>query len=286
VAIGGGHGLAASLRAARRYAAAVTGVVSVADDGGSSGRLRQTMGIPPPGDLRRCLAALSDNPLWATALEHRFDAGELSGHALGNLLIAGLADVLGDFQSALDEVACLVGARGRVLPATIDPVVLKAEVERPAGGAGTEVEGQVAVQNSSRITRVSVLPDNPRVPPAAVEAIRTADQVVIGPGSLYTSVLAAVVVPAIRVALSTTTAQRVYVCNLGPQVPETEGYSVASHVEALRRHDVDIDVVLRHPGALPAGQLTVESVERDVARDNGLAHDPEKLARALAELAR
>ncbi len=144
VALGGGHGLAASLSAVRRYASEVTAIVSVADDGGSSGRLREAFGIPAPGDIRRCLVALGDaGSLWGRAFEYRFETGELEGHAFGNLVIAGLAASTGDFTTALTEAGRLVGAAGRVLPATAGPVVLKAEV------AGEEVVGQVRVQDAS-----------------------------------------------------------------------------------------------------------------------------------------
>lgn len=282
VAVGGGHGLAATLQAARRYATTVTAVVSVADDGGSSGRLRRLLGIPAPGDVRRCLAALAPpGSVWAQALEHRFTEGELAGHTLGNLLIAGLADACGDFVTALEEVGRVVGAEGRVLPATCEPVVLRAEA-----GDGS-VEGQVAVMNAGRIRRVSLDPPDPVVPAAVLEALATADQVVLGPGSLYTSVLAAAVVPAVREALASTPARRVYVCNLREQVPETAGYDVAAHVRALAAHGVAVDVVLAHPGALPPPPPGVPwaYVERPVARSDGSAHDPALLAAALAELA-
>lgn len=281
VAVGGGHGLAATLRAVRRYASSVTAVVSVADDGGSSGRLRRLLGIPAPGDLRRCLAALTPvGSVWGRALEHRFDEGELAGHTLGNLMIAGLAEACGDFVAALDEVARVVGAEGRVLPATTVPVVLRAEA-----GCGP-VEGQVAVMNAGRIRRVALDPADPPVPPAALAAIAEADQVVLGPGSLYTSVLAAAVVPAVRRAIAATPARTIYVCNLREQVPETAGYDVAAHVAALVAHGVRVDVVVAHPGALPppGGPVPWAYVERPVARPDGAAHDPVLLAAVLAEL--
>jgi len=281
VAVGGGHGLAATLRAARRYADDITAIVAVADDGGSSGRLREAFDIPAPGDLRRCLVALADpSSVWASAFEHRFDSGELEGHALGNLIIAGLADATGDFIAALDEAGRLVGATGRVLPATCEPVVLKAHVGRE------EVEGQVAVQNSGPIGAVSLVPADAEPPPEALAALAAADQVVIGPGSLFTSVLAALVVPALRDALAATPARKVYVCNLREQWPETAGFDTAAHVEALRAHGVDVDVVLCHPGALPLGDVDVPVVERPVATAGGAAHDPERLAVALRDLVR
>ena len=265
VALGGGRGLAASLRAARRYAGRITAVVSVADDGGSSGRLREAMGIAAPGDLRKCLVALAqdDSSLWARAFEHRFEVGELEGHALGNLVIAGLASATGDFAAALAEAGRLVGAVGEVLPATAVPVVLKAEA------ACGEVQGQVRVSEVGRISVVSIVPADAEPPPGVIKAIEEADQVVIGPGSLFTSVLATVAVPAIREALARTTAMKVYVCNLREQVPETAGYDADAHVEALVGHGVDPDVVLADPG---------------LADESGDGHDPAKLAAALKEL--
>lgn len=281
VALGGGHGLAASLQAARGYASDITGIVSGADDGGSSGRLRDALGIPPPGDLRRCLVALGDpHSVWSQTFEHRFEGGELDGHPVGNLVIAGVAAATGDFVAALDEAGRLVGAEGRVLPATTTPVVLRAESE---GGA---VEGQVAVARSGRISRVSIVPMDAPPPAAALDALARADQVVIGPGSLYTSVLAVVAVPALCEALKRTPGLKVYVCNLRPQVPETEGYDVAAHVRALAAHGLDVDVVVHDPADMARGNLHVAVHEHHMARGDGLGHDPTKLARALAGLVR
>jgi uncharacterized cofD-like protein len=280
VALGGGHGLSATLQAVRQYASDVCAIVSVADDGGSSGRLRHDFGIPAPGDLRRCLVALADpGSRWTQAFEHRFRTGELEGHAFGNLVIAGLTDATGDFGVALEEAGRLLRVEGRVLPATREPVVLKAEAE------GVSVEGQTAVQRAGRISGVSLVPPDPAPPAAALEALAAADQVVIGPGSLFTSVLAVVAVPALQDALRATAGCKVYVCNLRQQLPETAGFDVAAHVDALRRHGVEVDVVLVHPGALPTGDLTLPCVEEPVARPDGLAHDPRRLARVLARLA-
>jgi uncharacterized cofD-like protein len=285
VALGGGHGLAASLQAARRYAGEVCAIVSVADDGGSSGRLRAAFGIPAPGDLRRCLVALADpGSPWTSAFEYRFAAGELEGHAFGNLVLAGLAEATGDFSLALLEAGRVLGAAGRVLPATTEAVILKAELRSPDGNGGTSIVGQVAVQESAGVAGVSIVPADARPPDAALEALAAADQVVIGPGSLFTSVLAVVAVPALRDTLATTRGQKVYVCNLGPQHPETAGYDVAAHVDALRSHGLEVDVVLCHPGALPKGALDVPCVERPVARADLLAHDPVRLAAALSDL--
>ncbi|MBA3655124.1 MAG: YvcK family protein, partial [Actinobacteria bacterium] len=181
VALGGGHGLAASLQAIRRYASDITAIVSVADDGGSSGRLREALGIPAPGDLRKCLVALGDvDSIWTRLFDYRFDTGELDGHSLGNLIIAGLYGATGDFVVALEEAANLVDAVGTVLPATTVPVVLKAEA------AAGPIEGQVNVQNTGRVSAVSLVPPDPPAPRAALDAIAQADQIVIGPGSLFT----------------------------------------------------------------------------------------------------
>src|SRR3989440_10158117 len=278
VALGGGHGLSATLRAARRYAGNITAIVSVADDGGSSGRLRSAFGIPAPGDLRRCLVALADDSLWTGVFEHRFGAGELEGHAFGNLLLAALADYTGDFEIALHETGRLLDLKGQVFPATREPVVLKAEVE------GASVEGQVAVSNARRILGVSVVPPDARVPDGALDAIAAADQIVIGPGSLFTSILAVVAVPAIMEAIAAAAGRKVYVCNLRPQVPETDGYDVADHVAALAAHGLQVDIALCHPGALPMGDLTVTTVEAPVADPDLAEHDPALLSGVLAAL--
>ena len=281
VALGGGHGLAATLTAVRRYAGSVTAVVSVADDGGSSGRLRQAFAIPAPGDLRRCLVALGDpDSAWAGYFEHRFDAGELEGHPLGNLVIAGLTGALGgDFIAAVEEAGRLVGCTSQVLPATTNPVVLKG-----AAGDG-EIEGQVNVSSASRVSTVSLVPPDAPAPDAALEAIAGADQVVLGPGSLFTSVLAAAIVPGIRHALATTAATKVYVCNLRPQLPETDGFDVAAHVDALAAHGVHPDMVLCHRGGLRLGNCRVPVVEAEVATSEATSHDPVRLGDALSRLA-
>ena len=283
VALGGGHGLAASITALRRYAGHVTAIVSVADDGGSSGRLREALGISPPGDIRRCLVAMGDpDSLWARAFEHRFEAGELEGHSLGNIVIAGLSAVAGDFLAAIDEAARLMGVgAGRVMPATATPVVLEAEGEN-----GT-VRGQLAVATGTaagRIKRVSIVPPDAEPPPEALHAIEGADQVVVGPGSLFTSVLAALAAPALKAAVASTRARRVYVCNLGPQVPETAHYDAAAHVEALLSHGVEIDAVLCDHRFAPRAGLAVPVTIADLARDDGRGHDPARLAGALADL--
>ncbi len=284
VALGGGHGTAVTLRAARRYAGELTAIVSVADDGGSSGRLRQQLDVVALGDMRKCLVALADpHSVLGRAFEHRFDTtgegGELAGHALGNLILAGLVDATGDLVAGIDVAAELLGAVGRVLPATTEKVTLKAEADQG------EVAGQVAVAATGRIRRVSLVPGGSSPPPEALDALASADQVVIGPGSLYTSVLAAVAVPGVAEAVCASPGQRVYVANLRAQVPETEAYDVAAHLSALVRHGVEIDVVLWDSGAgLELGEVQVAAVDRPLRGSNGLVHDPARLATALADL--
>ena len=283
VAVGGGHGLAVTLRAATRYAGALTGIVSVADDGGSSGRLRVTTGLPAMGDIRRCLTTLADRndpdaAAWAAAFEHRFDAGELAGHAMGNLAIAALTQELGSFDQAIDAVRRLLRVDAEIVPASAVPVRLVADAD------GGPVRGQVAVQGSGGIRHIALEPPDAPASPAAVDAAEHAAQIVVGPGSLYTSVLAALAVPGVRDAVNRSSAPVVYVCNLRPQVPETDGYDVAAHVGALRDHGVDPDVVVCQPEALARGRLSgVEVIEQPVAAgDRG--HDPALLGAALASL--
>jgi uncharacterized cofD-like protein len=288
VAVGGGHGLATALRAVRRYAGAITAIVTVADDGGSSGRLRRDLGVPPPGDIRRCLVALAaDDSVWSAAFEHRFAEGELEGHALGNLVLVGLTETLGSFPAALDEASRLLHSVGRVLPATLDPVVLKAEL---ADAQAQVVEGQVAVANSRGIRQVALVPDDVAATPAAVEAIAGADQIVYAPGSLYTSVLPVLCVGGIREAIRSSSAPVVQVANLRPQVPETAGMDAADLLEAVLVHDARVDAFLYDTGrGLPVDEarvraLGVRPVAGAVARDDGLVHDPGRLAPALHAL--
>ncbi|MGO9028442.1 MAG: gluconeogenesis factor YvcK family protein [Acidimicrobiales bacterium] len=279
VAIGGGHGLAATLRAVSTLTDDVVAVVSVADDGGSSGRLRELLHIMPPGDLRKCLVALAEpGSLLAAAFAHRFAEEELAGHALGNLVIAGLMDVADDPVRGLDEACRLLGVRGRVLPATTEAVVLKAESD------GGPVAGQVAVMGTDHIRRVSLVPADAAPPPEVVDALADADLIVIGPGSLFTSVLAAIVVPGIRQAIARSPARKVYVCNLRPQVPETAGFDVGMHLSALVAHGVTPDVAVYDPAGLPLGTPCVPVVATSLCRPNGLAHDPVKLADTLSGL--
>jgi len=284
VAVGGGHGLAATLRAASHYACHITAVVATADDGGSTGRLRSALDMPAPGDLRRCVEAMAgdDGTPLAGALEYRFAGSDVEGHALGNLLLAGLHATSGDFVAAVDELSRVAGldpSAQRVLPATIDPVVLRAEAS-----GGRRIAGQVAITRTVGVERVVVEPGTARVPDEVVGALADADQVVLGPGSLFTSVLAAAVVDDVRDAVKRSSGRTVYVCNVRAEAGETRGYDVAAHVAALRRHGIEPDVVVAQRGALAVGDPGVDVVQADVVRPHGLAHDPVLLGEVLARL--
>lgn len=304
VAVGGGHGLEACLQAVQTYASEITAVVSVADDGGSSGRLSNELGIPPPGDLRRCLLALSAEPsLWAELLAYRFggssDEAEegLAGHSLGNLILAALTDLTGSFSRALRQAESLLGAVGRVLPVSERRVLLSAVV------GGRPVEGQKAIAAArGGIESLRVGPDGVEAAPDALEAIAGADQIILGPGSLFTSVLAPLLVGGMVPTLNGASGRLVLVLNLVTQDGETLGLSGRQHLASFLRlselqrsggivaHDGPIDV----PPGLEAVRLA-----RDEAADFGWdvhagdvadpqaswpAHDPIRLGRALSTL--
>lgn len=286
--IGGGHGLAATLMAARHYADEIAAVVTVADDGGSSGKLTRELGIPPPGDIRNCLVALAGDDDRARLYQHRFRSGALTGHTVGNLVIAALTEMKGDFAEAVAAAGRMLGCEGRVHPATSEMVTLMAQVR------GGVVRGQVAVaQTKDPIQALFLEPAEPRANPAAVDAILSADQVVLGPGSLFTSLIATILVPGVRKALQETSAQRVFVCNARMQKAETEGLDAAAHVESLLAHAGagTVDVVVVQSPVVPVDGVAVDSVktlgvrvvEADVASASG-AHDPERLAEVLASL--
>jgi uncharacterized cofD-like protein len=293
VALGGGYGLSTTLRAIRQYASDITGVVSVADDGGSSGHLREAFGLPAPGDIRRCIVALSEpNSVWARTFEHRFQSPELAsgldGHPVGNLVLAGLTEVMGDFSAAIDEAMRMVGGVGRLLPATVEPVSLKASFRNLDHRLNTvtgEVHGEAAVGQTLGITNLALVPDSPRIHPDVPKLLKAADQIVIGPGSLFTSILAVLCVPEVQRAFTASTGRKIYVANLGEQHPETTGYDVGRHIEALSAHGVEVDVVIRDPQALALGHVTGPTViDWPIADDRGRLHDPNKLAAALQTL--
>lgn len=262
VAVGGGTGLPLVLGCLVAYGCETSAVVTVADDGGSSGWLRRELGILPPGDMRNCLVALAEpgNAL-AEVFQYRFPAGEgLAGHALGNLIIAALTDMRGDFALAIDAAAGMLGARGRVLPSTLTDIVLSAE-----DCAGETVIGQVNVARSTVALRhVHVEPPSPPAYPPVIEAIAAADLVVIGPGSLYTSIIPNLLIDGVAKALRDTGARVVYICNVANQRGETTDMNALDHVRALVEHGLSgaIDDVLVHDTdvtPLPAGVSAVEA---------------------------
>ncbi|GLW08360.1 putative gluconeogenesis factor [Microtetraspora sp. NBRC 13810] len=301
VALGGGHGLYASLSALRRVASELTAVVTVADDGGSSGRLRRELGVLPPGDLRMALAALCGDDdwgrTWSKVVQHRFRSeGDLHGHAVGNLLIVALWELLDDPVAALDWVGRLLGAHGRVLPMASVPLDIVAEVE--LDGAVTTVRGQVACAlTPGRVRAISLVPPDPPASPQAISAVLDADWVVFGPGSWFTSVLPHLKVPQLAEALHATRAKRLVALNLAPQPGETDGFSPQKHLEVLRQHApaLDIDVVLADSGVVDdreelekvtigmGGRLVTAGVATagDPAR-----HDARRLASVLDEIFR
>lgn len=309
VAMGGGHGLHASLSALRRLVDELvvddlTAVVTVADNGGSSGRLRGEFDVLPPGDLRMALAALcgSDDwgQTWARVLQHRFAGdGEMNGHNLGNLLIVGLWELLGDHVDALDYVGRLLGAKGRVLPMALTPMDITAEVRGLVPGdenALVAVRGQVEVATTDGvIDSIALVPADPPAAPEALEAIAEADWVVLGPGSWFTSVMPHLLVPALRRALTETSAQLVVVLNLVGEAGETGDFTPEDHLAALFEHATELKVhtvlvdpnsiaderSLRHTVAAYGAELAVH----DVAESPGSArHDPVKLAAAFDQI--
>ncbi|NJK35856.1 MAG: YvcK family protein [Oscillatoriales cyanobacterium SM2_2_1] len=231
VAIGGGTGLSTLLRGLKNYSANITAIVTVADDGGSSGRLRREHGVLPPGDIRNCLAALADEEKLLTELfQYRFQVGEgLSGHSFGNLFLTAMSDITGDLERAVTASSQVLAVRGRVLPATLEQMVLWADM---ADGRHVEGESQISAARG-RIVQIGCYPEQPRAVPQSVEDIREAEYILIGPGSLYTSIIPNLLVPEIRSALLHRTVPCVYVCNIMSQVGETDGFAVSDYVRVL-----------------------------------------------------
>lgn len=293
VAIGGGHGLHRTLQALARIADDVTAVVTVADDGGSSGRLRRDLGVLPPGDMRMALAALCPDPDLVELLQYRFPRGELEGHSLGNLILVALSDLAGgDALAGTAALARLLGVRGRVLPCTPVPLTLHAEA------AHGRVRGQRHVTRTPRVERVWVEPAELTATPQALDDIADADLVVLGPGSLYTSLIPNLLVPDIAKAVNAAGAPVVFVANLREQPGETEGMDLGDHLAALDEHipGLRIDVVLAHEGPDPSGPGRRLRADVDAANGQGTVlrgadlldgedgHDPDLLGAALLRL--
>lgn len=259
VAIGGGHGLSALLRGLKDHTHNITAVVTVADDGGSSGRLRAQLGILPPGDIRNCLAALSNDEALLTQLfQYRFSGSpELDGHSFGNLFITALTEITGSFEEAIAESGRALSVSGRVLPSTLDNVRLVADMRLPQLVNEVRVEGESHIpEMAGRVRRVWLDPNDPPVFPPVVQALLNAEMIVVGPGSLYTSLLPNLLVPDLLAALRASKALKIYVANLATQIGETDLYSCFDHVRAIEEHVGEglFDIVLCNENY--AGQLS------------------------------
>lgn len=306
VAIGGGTGLATVLRGLKSCNCAITAIVTVTDDGGSSGRLRRDMGMLPPGDIRNCIVALaSAEPDMAALFNHRFSRGELKGHSFGNLFLAAMTEMTGDFQLAVRTMSRILAVRGKVLPATLWDVTLRAEFED-----GTTAFGEASIVEARKtIKRISLVPENPEALEEAVSEIEKADAIVIGPGSLYTSIIPNLLVPGIRAAIQSSTGTKMYVCNVMTQPGETDGFTAYDHVTAIQEHAGDLfSYVLVNTAMAPEelarkysseGRYPVvpdtnrlESLGYRVIAEDYLAagdlarHDPAKLAETIIRLVR
>lgn len=307
VALGGGTGLPAVLRGMKEFTANICAIVTVADDGGSSGRLRSEFGILPPGDIRNCLVALAESePEMERLFQYRFRHGEgLSGHTFGNLFILTMTEITGDFYRAVQAASQVLAIRGRVVPSTLEQVTLRAEL-----ADGQVVAGESAIGRApAPIRRLYLDPSQPVAVADAIQHIEAADVVVLGPGSLYTSIMPNLLVPGIAAALRRTPALKVYVCNIMTQPGETSTYTASQHVRAIIEHAGAglLDCVLVNSGPIPAAQvrryaeggaepvavdaaeaarLGVDLVQADLVEVSGdlIRHDPARLAEAIARL--
>lgn len=303
VAIGGGHGLSTLLRGLKAYTSKLTAIVTVADDGGSSGRIRESFGILPPGDIRNCLAALSNDEEMLTQLfKYRFSgAGELDGHSFGNLLITALADITGSFESAIAESGKVLSVSGRVLPSTLHDVRLVADMELPHSLNQVRVQGESSIPKmAGRVRRIWLEPNDAPAFPPTLKAVLNADLIVIGPGSLYTSILPNLLVSDLLGAIHASRALKVYVCNIATQSGETDVYTCYDHVRALEEHVGEslFDVILcndHYEGQLDEGSQFVRADEKTLADPRTYTaniadenypwrHDSNKLASTLIQL--
>ncbi|WP_407306324.1 uridine diphosphate-N-acetylglucosamine-binding protein YvcK [Desulfosporosinus sp. SB140] len=305
VVVGGGTGLSSLLRGLKNYTCNLTAIVTVSDDGGSSGRLREEMGIQPPGDVRNCLVALADTEdIMDTLFSYRFESGTLEGHSLGNLFLAGLTDTFGDFQKGIEQVSKVFALRGKVFPSTLEQVELMADFED-----GRRVEGETAVRDiDGKICRVFLKPSDCTPLPDALQALEEADLIVLGPGSLYTSVLPNLLVAGLREKIRKVNAPCVYVCNVMTEKGETDGYRVSDHLKAILDHcgpgfvdavlatrgEITLSILQRYveEEAVPVitdpkevERLGAKYFEANLVQErNVVRHDPDKLAKELIRL--
>ena len=312
VAIGGGTGLSTMLRGLKRYTKNLTAIVTVADDGGGSGMLRREIGMPPPGDIRHCMEALANTePIMERLLTYRFREGSLTGQSFGNLILAALNGITGSFEEAVSQMSQVLAITGRVIPVTGADVQLEAIFEN-----GTRVVGESKIcdfkkEQDCRISNVALIPRHPVALPAALEAIRDADLILLGPGSLYTSVIPNLLVEGVVEAIVQSDVPKIYVCNIMTQDGETEGYTAADHLEALLAHGapglVDLCLVnsapvdrallekYREENAVPLvvdrerlNAMGLEVVEHPLASEAGdyARHDPDRLAEVVLDIYR
>ena len=310
VAIGGGTGLSTLLRGLKLYTKHITAIVTVADDGGGSGVLREDLGMPPPGDIRHCMEALANvEPLMAQLLHYRFQEGALTGQSFGNLLLAALNGILPSFEEAVAGMSQVLAITGQIIPVTEENVQLEARFENGTTVLGESRICQFKKEQNCRIQQVRLLPEHPGALRSALEAIGRAELIVFAPGSLYTSVIPNLLVDGIKEAIRASDAMKIYACNIMTQVGETEGYTVSDHIRALFAHSYPglFDLCLVNSGTLPNAiiqryrqegeevifcdkevceQMGVEVVGREVATvENGrVRHNPGQLARELLTL--
>lgn len=305
--IGGGHGLSTMLRGLKLYTENLSAIVTVADDGGGSGMLRQDLGMPPPGDIRNCLEALANTePLMSELMQYRFTEGSLSGQSFGNLFLAALNGISPTFDVAVERMSEVLAITGRVLPVTTADVRLEAAFENGASVVGESKIFHCKKKEDCRITQVRLLPEHPKALKAALTAIENADMIILGPGSLYTSIIPNLLVDGIVDAIQASNAMKVYICNVMTQEGETEGYTAADHIAAIFKHSVPklFDLCLANSSPIPkdvaaryaeegaelihcdlerCAALGVEVVKRPIATvENGyVRHHPEHLAQEL-----
>lgn len=311
-AIGGGTGLSTMLRGLKKYTKNLTAVVTVADDGGGSGVLRRDIGMPPPGDIRHCMESLANvEPIMERLLTYRFQEGSLAGQSFGNLILAALNGVTGSFEEAVAQMSQVLAITGRILPVTSADVQLEAVFENGARVVGESRISSFKKEQDCRIAHVALLPERPAALPAALQAIREADLILMGPGSLYTSVIPNLLVEGVVEAICRSEALKIYVCNIMTQEGETEGYTAADHVDALLSHGAPglVDLCLANSAPVRPGlvekyreedaapilvdrerirAMGLELEEYPVASEGGdyARHDPDRLAAAVLDVYR
>lgn len=304
VVIGGGHGLSNILSGLKHYSSNITAVVTVADDGGSSGKLRESLGILPPGDIRNCLAALSDDEgLIRELFQYRFslDDASLQGHSFGNLFLSALTEITGSFETAVVESARVLSSNGQVLPASLSDIQLIADKELPGWRREIRIRGESIIPKmSGNVKRVWLEPNNPPAYPKVIQAILTADLIIIGPGSLYTSILPNLLIQDITAAIKVSHAMKIYICNLITQAGETDNYSVEDHIKAIEDHSSKRLFTLTICNNNFEGKIAdnIDWVKRSAKLDGRYdfyetnlnhpnfpgQHDPERTAKAIMDL--